>query len=90
MNTLQQLLRLLGIGTENTGERVTLDTNKSYILKATPILGTIKVYYAGLRFTLGVEYGLSIDVTGKIVTLTFNAPFPVNPDDIIVVDYRSF
>jgi hypothetical protein len=54
MNTLQQLIRLLGFGTEITGEKVTLDANKTYILEKNPIPGTVKVYYAGLRFTAGI------------------------------------
>jgi hypothetical protein len=88
MNTLQQIIRLLGLGTEITGEKVTLSSG-SYTLAKNPVPGTEKVYYAGLRFSNGIEYTITVDTAGK-ATLVFVAPFPVNPDDIIVVDYRSF
>lgn len=89
MNTLQQLIRLLGLGSEIVGERATLDSNKSYSLTKNPVPGTEKVYYSGLRLTTGIEYSVTVDTTGK-ATLVFVAPFPINADDIIVVDYRSF
>lgn len=84
MNTLQNLINLLkkiGLTNRVVGETFVANQNP-FKLKNTPMVGSVSLYYAGLR--LGNS---SFGLVENEITLdkTF---FPINPDDIILVDYE--
>ena len=58
-------------------------TNKTFTLANVPAVGSLKVYWNGIRQKLGVDYSL----TGKVLTF-LTAAFPRDSKDLLTADYR--
>lgn len=91
MNTLQQLVILLGLGKEIVGEIVTPDpAAKTYTFKNPMQPGSLKVYYNGLRYSVGVDYTLTVGTNGSNLTsITFLSTDSFASNDVIVADYKT-